>query len=249
MWIIAMTAGLMIQWKILNGTRFHLRISAQMQQNIFSKGTINDIAKWLFTAMWIERGSVEIDVNQSRTLQKPVCTRQMWCELCENGNTVCIKNSFSNITYWSKLGRWKQHMKDRIGQLDAKPHITLQIRHKLVQFSKDCLLHLPYSSNFASLDYQIFRCPQKSHNRKKNLNPLESCKIRLDQFIAQKDAKIIDHITASKMEEITGTKWHISAWLYLCTNIDIFSLKFTLKTSIVPNHYFCNSSQCPWQGF
>lgn len=64
-------------------------------------------------------------------------------------------------------------------QDNARPHVFLQTRQKLVQLGWDVLPHLPYSHDLAPSDYHLFRSLQNSLNRK-NFNSLEVCKNHLD---------------------------------------------------------------------
>ena len=73
-------------------------------------------------------------------------------------------------------------------QDNARPHISLMPRQKLLQLGWEVLIHLPYSPDIAPLDFHLIRSLQNSLNGK-NFNFLEDCKRHLEQFFAQKDAK------------------------------------------------------------
>ena len=69
---------------------------------------------------------------------------------------------------------------------DAKPHVSLMTRQKLLQLGWEVLIHPPYSPDIAPSDFHLFRSLQNSLNGK-NFNSLEDCKRHLEQFFAQKD--------------------------------------------------------------
>ena len=71
---------------------------------------------------------------------------------------------------------------------NARPHVSLMTRQKLLQLGWEVLIHPPYSPDIASLDFHLFWSLQNSLNGK-NSNSLEDCKRDLEQFFAQKDKK------------------------------------------------------------
>ena len=71
-------------------------------------------------------------------------------------------------------------------QDNARPHVSLMTRQKLLQLGWEVLIHPPYSPDIAPSDFHLFRSLQNSLNRK-NFNSLEDCKRHLGQFFAQKD--------------------------------------------------------------
>ena len=73
-------------------------------------------------------------------------------------------------------------------QDEARPHVSLMTRQKLLQLGWDVLIHLPHSSDVTPLDFHLFWSLQNSLNGK-NFNSLENCKRHLEQFFAQKDKK------------------------------------------------------------
>ena len=72
-------------------------------------------------------------------------------------------------------------------QDNARPHVSLMTRRKLLQLGWEVLIDLPYS-DIAPLDFHLFRSLQNSLNGK-NFNSLEDCKRHLEQFFVQKDKK------------------------------------------------------------
>ena len=73
-------------------------------------------------------------------------------------------------------------------QDNARPHVSLMTRQKLLQLGWEVLIHPPYSLDIAPSDFQLFRSLQNSINGK-NFNSLEDCKRHLEQFFAQKAKK------------------------------------------------------------
>ena len=73
-------------------------------------------------------------------------------------------------------------------QDNARPHVSLMTRQKLLQFGWEVLIHPPSSPDIAPSDFHLFRSLQNSLNGK-NFNSLQDCKRHLVQFFAQKDKK------------------------------------------------------------
>jgi len=100
--------------------------------------------------------------------------------------------------YCSQLDRLKAAIDEKRPELanrkgvvfhqdNARLHVSLHTRQKLMQLGWDILPHPPYSPDLAPSDYHLFRSLQNSFN-KKNFDSLEACKNHLE-FIAQKNAK------------------------------------------------------------
>ena len=73
-------------------------------------------------------------------------------------------------------------------QDDARPHVSLMTRQKLLQLGWEVLIHPPYSPDIAPLDFHLFQSLQNSLNGK-IFGSLEDRKRHLEQFFAQKDKK------------------------------------------------------------
>ena len=73
-------------------------------------------------------------------------------------------------------------------QDNARPHVSLMTRQKLLQLGWEVLIHPPCSPDIAASDFHLFRSLQISLNGK-NFNSLEDCKRHLDQCFAHKDKK------------------------------------------------------------
>ena len=71
-------------------------------------------------------------------------------------------------------------------QDNARPHVSLMTRQKLLKLGWEVLIHPPYSPDIAPSDFHLFRSLQNSLNGK-NFNSLEVCKRYLEQFLDQKD--------------------------------------------------------------
>ena len=64
-------------------------------------------------------------------------------------------------------------------QDNARPHVPLMTRQKLLQLGWEVLIHLPYSPDTAPSDFHLFWSLQNSLNGK-NFNSLEDCKRHLE---------------------------------------------------------------------
>ena len=73
-------------------------------------------------------------------------------------------------------------------QDNARLHVSLMTRQKLLQLGWEVLIHPPYSPDIAPSDFHLFRSLQNSLNGK-NFSSLEDCKRHLEKFFAQKDKK------------------------------------------------------------
>ncbi|EZA54736.1 Histone-lysine N-methyltransferase SETMAR [Ooceraea biroi] len=73
-------------------------------------------------------------------------------------------------------------------QDNARPHVSLTIRQKLLEFGWDVLPHSPYSPDIAPSDFHLFRSLQNSLSGK-NFNSLIDIKNHLEEFFAEKPKK------------------------------------------------------------
>uniref|UniRef100_A0A8C6B954 Tc1-like transposase DDE domain-containing protein n=1 Tax=Monodon monoceros TaxID=40151 RepID=A0A8C6B954_MONMO len=73
-------------------------------------------------------------------------------------------------------------------QDNARLHVSLMTRQKLLQLGWEVLIHPPYSPDTASSDFHLFWSLQNSLNGK-NFNSLEDYKRHLEEFFAQQDKK------------------------------------------------------------
>ncbi|XP_012064523.1 PREDICTED: histone-lysine N-methyltransferase SETMAR-like [Atta cephalotes] len=74
---------------------------------------------------------------------------------------------------------------------NARPHISLITRQKLLQHDWDILLHSPYSPDLAPLDFHLFRSLQNFLNGKTFASE-DLIKQHLDKFLAEKDGKFYE---------------------------------------------------------
>ena len=77
-------------------------------------------------------------------------------------------------------------------QDNARLHVSLMTRQKLLQLGWEVVIHPPYSPDIAPSEFHLFRTLQNSLNRR-NFNSLEDCKRCLEQFFSQKDKKFWEH--------------------------------------------------------
>ena len=70
-------------------------------------------------------------------------------------------------------------------QDNARPHVSLMTRQKLLQVGWEVLIHPPYSPDITPLDFHLFRSLQNSLNGK-NFNSLEDCKRHLNSSLLKK---------------------------------------------------------------
>ena len=101
--------------------------------------------------------------------------------------------------YCSQLDQLKEALDEKCPELinrkriifhqdNARPHVSLMTRQKLLQLDWEVLIHPPYSLDIAPSDFHLFRSLQNSLNGK-NFSSLEDCKRHLEQFLSQKDEK------------------------------------------------------------
>lgn len=94
--------------------------------------------------------------------------------------------------YYSQLDRLKAAIGEKRPELsnrkgvvfhqdNARPHVSLQFRQKLLQLCWDVLRHPPYSPDLAPSNFYLFRSLQNSLGE--NFNSLEACQNHLEQFI------------------------------------------------------------------
>ena len=70
-------------------------------------------------------------------------------------------------------------------QDNARLHVSLMTRQKLLQLGWEVLIHPPYSPDTVPSDFHLFRSLKNSLNGKK-FNFLEECKRHMEEFFAQK---------------------------------------------------------------
>ena len=70
-------------------------------------------------------------------------------------------------------------------QDNARLHVSLMTKQKLLQLGWEVLIHLPYSPDIAPSDFHLFWCFQNSLNGQ-NFHSLEDCKRHLEQFLSKR---------------------------------------------------------------
>ena len=109
-----------------------------------------------------------------------------------NYELLLENQTINSNKYCSKLDELKVALEEKRPELfnrkrtifphdNPRPHVSLMTRQKLLQLGWEVLIHLPYSSDIASLDFHLFWSLQNSFNGK-NFNSLENCKRHLEQF-------------------------------------------------------------------
>ena len=99
--------------------------------------------------------------------------------------------------FFSQLDQLKAELHERHPELgnrkcitfhqdNARPHVSLMTRQKLLHLGWEALIHPPYSPVTALLDFHVFRSLQNSFNGK-NFKSLGDCKRHLEMFFAQKN--------------------------------------------------------------
>ena len=74
---------------------------------------------------------------------------------------------------------------------NARPHVSLMTRQKLLQLGWEVLIHLPCSLDISPSNFYLFWSLQNSLNGK-NFNSLEDFKRYLEQFLDQKDKTFLE---------------------------------------------------------
>ena len=112
---------------------------------------------------------------------------------------LLLENQTINSKYFSQLDQLKATLDKKSPELvnrklimfhqdNARLHVSLMMRQKLLQLGGEVLIHPPYSTDIAPSDFHVFWSLQNSLNGK-NFNSLEDCKRHLEPFFAQKDKK------------------------------------------------------------
>ena len=117
----------------------------------------------------------------------------LYYELFPENQTINSKK------YYSQLDQLKAALNEKHPELvnrkpiifhqgNARLHVSLMTRKKLLQLGWEVLIYPLYSPDIAPSDFHLFRSLQNSLNGK-NFYSLEDCKRHLEQFFAQKDKK------------------------------------------------------------
>lgn len=117
----------------------------------------------------------------------------LYYELLPNNETI------DSEKYCSQLDKLKTAIEQKRPEIanrkgvvfhhdNARPHVSLRTRQKLLEFGWDVLPHPPYSPDLAPSDFHLFRSLQNSHNGK-NFDSLVEIKTHLDKFFAEKSER------------------------------------------------------------
>ena len=113
---------------------------------------------------------------------------------------LLLENQMINSNkYCSQLDQLKAALDEKRSELvnrkriifhqdNARPHVSLMTKQKLLQLGWEVLIHPLYSPDIAPLDSHLLWSLQNSFNGK-NFYFLEDYKRHLEQFFAQKDKK------------------------------------------------------------
>ena len=164
---------------------------------------------------WILYGNVEWKISPGKQNDPPPTTPK--ADLHPKKVMLCIWWDWKGVLYYellpenqtinsnkycSQLDQLKTALDEKRPELvnreriifhedNARPHVSLMTRQKLLELGWEALIHLLYSPDIAPLDFDLFWSLQNSFNGE-SFNSLENCKRHLEQFFAQKDKKFWD---------------------------------------------------------
>ena len=105
-----------------------------------------------------------------------------------NSNKYCSQLDQLKVSLDEKLPELVNRKRITFHQDNARPHVSLMTRQKLLHLGWEVPIHQLYSPDIAPSDFHLFWSLQNSLNGK-NFHSLENCKRHLEQFFAQKDKK------------------------------------------------------------
>ena len=117
----------------------------------------------------------------------------VYYELLQQGETInSTKYCCQLDNLKDAIARKRPELANRRGVVfhhdNARPHVSLLVRNKLLSFDWDVLPHPPYSPDIAPSDYYLF-LSLKNSVRGKNFNSKNDIKMYLDQYFADKPEK------------------------------------------------------------
>ena len=105
-----------------------------------------------------------------------------------NSNKYCSQLDQLKAAFGEKRPELVNRKRIIFHQDNARVHVSLMTRQKLLQLGWEILIHPPYSPDIAPLGFHLFRSLQNSLNGK-TFNSLEDCKRHLGRFFVQKDKR------------------------------------------------------------
>ena len=103
----------------------------------------------------------------------------LYYELLPENQTINSSKYCSQLDQLKALDEKRPELVNRkcilLHQDNARPHVSLMARQKLLQLGWEVLIHLPYSPDIASSDFHLFRSLQNSLNGK-NFNSWKTVK-------------------------------------------------------------------------
>jgi len=117
----------------------------------------------------------------------------LYYELLSNNETI------NSEKYYFQLDELKTAIEQKCSEIanrkgvvfhqdNARPHVSLITRQKLLELCLDVLSHPPYLPDLAPSDFHLFRSLQNSLNGK-SFNSLVEVKNHLEKFFAEKSEK------------------------------------------------------------
>ncbi|GFU91047.1 histone-lysine N-methyltransferase SETMAR [Trichonephila clavipes] len=122
-----------------------------------------------------------VDVNQRITTHNTTINSEVYCHQLDKLNDALQQKRPELINRKCVV----------FHQDNARPHISLFTRQKLLQLEWDTMLHPPYFPDLEPSDYYFFRSLQNFLDGK-TFTSNEEVKNHLDQFFANKDQKFYD---------------------------------------------------------
>ena len=156
------------------------------------------------TIMWNGRDCGASEMNHHQPHQRPVLIQRRWCcvysGIGRESSIISLhleNHTINSNKHCSQLHQLKAALGEKCPELvnrkriifhqrNARPHVSLMTREKLLQIGWEVLIHPLYSPDIAPSDFHLFRSLHNSLNGK-NFHSLEDCKRHLEQLFVQKD--------------------------------------------------------------
>jgi histone-lysine N-methyltransferase SETMAR len=173
----------------------------RFHQEDFLKQIVTGDEKWVLYAnpkrkkAWLQPGSSSTVVAKPGLYPKKMLLCVWWnwqgvlhYELLPQGETVtaakyCLQLNDLKAAIAVKHPALLNRRRVVFHHDNARPHVALSVREKLIEFDWDVLPHPPYSPDLAPSDYHLFRSMQHSLSGEKFASP-EGIKNHLNQYFA-----------------------------------------------------------------